>query len=288
MIRQAIVFPFREDLLCRLRGLAVVPRVQSLENIGDVLNPIYHAGANTRCVLVESEVPLTSAGLHQGLAGIPVALAVPRLGPLSDFFRLLPVLRQLSIRVFLPIGVEGNLTTLRILSSLGIGTTIVLDGKEPDWDGLADLMTYAFFGQVPHASIDPFNYLGDNFDPGSRNEFEAVYFDDPRAYLHLDPEGRVALTRDALKRGDFLAGDLESIRNGIEGLEAFRSRMSAWSDHFLALDACSTCPGWRVCSGRFARHRQPDDNCRGFCAELLDNLEQYRATRRQPVTSWQP
>jgi hypothetical protein len=288
VIRQSLVFPFREDLVPRLAGLAVVPRVGTLENVGDVLNPLYRVGSEPRCLLVESEAPLTSAGLHPGLAGVPIALRVPCLGPIAEFIRLLPVLRQLNLRVYIPACGDGNLTSVRILSSLGFATAVLLDGEEPDWDGLSDLMTYAFFGQVPHAPIAPFGYLLDNFDQRGRSEFEAVYFDDPRSYLHMDAEGRVALTRGDLERGEFLADDVESIRDGVEDMEPFRARMDAWSEHFLNFDACSSCPGWRVCSGRFARERQPDEACRAFCSELLDNLEKSRAARRDTLTLWQP
>ena len=288
MIRQAIVFPFREGLLWRLRGLTVVPRIQSLENIGDVLNHIHGAGANTRCLLVESKNPLTSAGLHQGLAGVPIALKVPALGSFADFFRLLPVVRQMNLRVYLPAEGDGNLTSLRVLSSLGIETAVTFDGKEPDWDGLTDLMTYAFFGQAPHASIAPFGFLGEVFDQRGRSEFQAIYFEDPKSYLYMDEEGRVALTSADLRSGQFISGSIAELGKGAEELGPCVEGLEGWRNHFLDFDRCSTCPGWRVCSGWLARDRKPNDRCRSFFSELLDNLEQHRSMRRNPLTVWRP
>lgn len=288
MIRQAVVFPFREELLPKLTGLAVVPRIGNMENIGDVLNTIYRSGVNLRFLLVESERPLTLAGLHQSLAGVPIALEVPALGPFADFFRLLPVIRQMNLRVYLPAGGEGNLTSLRVLSSLGIETAVTFGGKEPDWDGLADLMTYAFFGQSPHAPIAPFGYLSEIFDQRGRNEFQAVYFEDPKSYLHMDENGRVALTSADLKKGRFLLESIAGLEKGTDDLESFVEGLEEWRNHFLNFDLCSTCPGWRTCSGWLARHRKPDERCRSFFSEVLDSLEQQRSMRREPLSVWRP
>lgn len=288
MIRQSLVFPFQEDLVPGMRGLSVIPRIGTLDDIPITLNALYAVGAQPRCLLVESKEPLVKVRIIDGLAGVPIALQVPALGPLTEFFRMLPGLRQLNLRIYMPPTAEGNLTSLRILSSLGFETAVLFEGGEPDWDGLSDLMIYSFFGSVPHAPIAPFGYLLDHFDQAGRNEFGAVYFDDPRSFLHVDEQGRVALSGVDLRRGHFLSDSIEELGDDIENSEPYNSRLQDWREHFLAFDQCSTCPGWRVCSGWFARYRPPDDSCREFCSEFLDNLETSPLSGREPLTVWRP
>ena len=288
MIRQSLVFPFREYLVPDLRGLSVVPRIETFDDVPAALNSLYAVGANPRCLLVESKMPLVNIRIIDGLGAVPIALYVPELGPLPEFLRLLPLLRQLNLRVYMPAAGEGNMTSLRILSSLGIETAVLFQGGEPDWDDLSDLMTYAFFGQMPHAPIAPFGYLLDNFDQRGRSEFGVVYFDDPRSYLHLDEKGHVALTNMDLKKGQFLAESIDELGDDVESQKPYDARLEDWREHFLRFDQCSTCPGWRACSGWFGRERQPDDSCRKFCSELLNNLETSSLSRREPLTVWRP
>lgn len=49
-----------------------------------------------------------------------------------------------------------NLTTARILCSLGVPIALNLSIEPVDWDALGDLLAYAVYGRCPHAPIEPF------------------------------------------------------------------------------------------------------------------------------------
>jgi len=112
------------------------------------------------------------------------------MGSFSTVAPRIASLRKLNLRLYLPTHSTENLTALRILTSLGIECAAVIT-RETDWEALADLATHALLGLVKHASLQPFEYVAAHYDPQQRTDFGAVYFDDPRAFLHLDRQGSV-------------------------------------------------------------------------------------------------
>lgn len=293
MSAHVLVCPAHEPLLERLRPLTR-PVVLIVEDDG--LAPAA-LEAQRRC-----ELQLHCLEIHAGslatvaLRGewqqIPIAVHAWTMGPFGEIARRLVLLRKLNLRVFLPAGRAENITALRILASLGVECAALLDG-EVDWELLTDLMTYALLGLVPHASIEPFQELATRYDPQRRTDYAAIYFDDPRRYLHLDREGRVALSRADLRGGRFVLQRPEEI-DTIDEQPAYRAQLEAWREVFLQPDGCACCPGWRVCLGKFpaaaasAASAGSDAPCRAFFTEVLDVVEQHRAQADKSKQVWRP
>jgi hypothetical protein len=152
-------------------------------------------------------------------------------------------------------------------------------------------MTYALLGTVPHAPIDPFDHIADHYEPDRLTEWSAARFADPRSYLHVDATGKVALTREELLAGAFVA-DLDDLddEEGIERHPALRARDARRLDLFEQDHPCARCPGWRVCLGTFAASREAAPGCADFFVELMEVVDQRRARRdrdQEPVT-WRP
>lgn len=171
----------------------------------------------------------------------------------------------------LPVAATG-LRDARTLASLGIRTRLRLDTL-PDWDALADLMTYALLELVAHAPIEPFQTIADHSRTDARTtDWSSALFDDPLRFLHLDADGRIALSRRDLQAGAFV-GDLSLL--GTPALaEARQARSEAWRQLFLDDRPCARCPGFRLCRGRYAEGSTVAEGCADFFTEMAGVLEQ--------------
>jgi hypothetical protein len=212
------------------------------------------------------------------------------MGRFPEFIRRLPIIRQLNMRVYLSTDFDENYVSIRILSSLGVETAVLFGREKIDWDRLKDLVSYAFFAQGSHAGIAPFHYLATRYDKNGRTDFGSVYFDDPSTYLHLDKEGKVGLSKEDLEAGHFLFENVEMIEQ-IEKHERYRERLDRWREVFLRGFGCASCPGWRICLGKFPQISLDGQGCREFFTEMLDQVEKYQEINRQRTAQkilWQP
>lgn len=285
-----LVCPFDEPLIHRLGGKSIVPAIKNIEDIPKVIDTLAQAGANLHCLRIFTKAPLSTLPFREEWKHIPIALYTSGLGRFPEFISRLPILRQLNLRVYLSTESDENYTNLRILSSLGIETATAFNLKKIDWERLIDLMSYAFFAQGPHATIDPFHYVSTHYDKNRRSDFGAVYFDDPRTYLHLDKEGRVALSSEDMEAGHFLFENIELIGE-IENHKKYQQGLNQWRDVFLNGFGCASCPGWRICLGKFSRTPLEGQGCRDFFTEMMDKVEKYQEIIRQRTEEkirWQP
>jgi len=285
-----LVCPFEETLIQRLRGRSIVPIIKSIEDVPKVVGTVDQAGAHLHCLQICTKAPLSTLPFREEWRHVPIALYASGLGRFPEFIRRLPIIRQLNLRVYLSTHSDENYTSIRILSSLGIETAVVFNREKIDWERLNDLMSYAFFAQGPHADIAPFHYVSTRYNKNGRTDFGAIYFDDPSTYLHLDKQGRVALSAEDLRAGHFLIEDIEMIEQ-IEKHEKYREGLERWREVFLRGFGCASCPGWRICLGKFSRTPLDGQGCRGFFTEMMDKVEKFQEINRQRTEQkilWQP
>ncbi len=281
-----LVCPHERALIDRLEGRTICVRV-------DAARDIVAAAAEVRqrntlaCVICES-VPIEEIEIEDDWLGVSIALMVPSVGRFRNIAKKVGALRKLNLRVYLP-GGANNLNGARTLASLGIPVCLDFEAV-PDWEALADLMTYALLGMVPHAPIDPFQTIADGYRQTARTaDWGRVFFDDPSRYLHLDAAGRIALSRRELLAGDFIAGDLSKLDSpGVK--HAIEERTEAWRNAFLENHFCASCRAWRLCRGRVSEGKTGPDGCDTFFHEMADVIERHRKTTRAngPVEKWQP
>jgi len=229
---------------------------------------------------------LTEIPLLENWIKVPIALYVPDTGNISDLLKKIPLIRRFNIRVYIPHSIEHAFTKMKLLSSLGVHTAIILDKTEPDWDALSDLAAYSLLTRVPHATIYPFSYLSSKYNFSKPTDFNAVYFNDPRKYLHLTEEGAVALSTEDINSRCFisnnvcLAGNIHENTHYIEYLES-------WRHLFLDYSICAYCEGWRICLGKFIGVVSDYSKCQSFCSECLSMIEQDRTIKKLEVCAWQ-
>jgi hypothetical protein len=286
-----LVCPDEPALIERLHGRTLAVRVEQPEAITAAARRVRDGGNQLSCVICDAPRPLAAIELRDDWDGIPIALGVPEAGRFRDLAPAIPRLRDLDLRVTLPATRPDNVVALRLLSSLGVAGCAGLEGAPPDWAALTDLMTYALLGSVPHAPIDPFDHIGDHYEPDRATEWGATRFADPRCYLHLDAGGRVALTREELLAGTVIA-DVADLDDDLDlaSHPALRARDARRLDLFERDHPCARCPGWRVCLGTFAASRAAAPGCTDFFVELMDVVDRRRAQRArdQEPTRWRP
>lgn len=284
-----IVCPHSPGLLQSFADRTVAVRVNHPGEAAAAAAQVWESGNQLLCVIVESDSPLADLDFQEDQKGIPLAVMAPSMGKFRHLARHLDRLRAFNLRVYLPCKNAENLVGLRILSSVGIYSCAVLGTGEMDWEALADLMTYAVLERVPHASIEPFAFIASHYDPSSYLEWGAIFFDDPKNYLHLDAEGRVALSRAELLKQQFIAQCLTEIPAPAE-FPAIRERLQTWRQYFLDSHPCASCGGWKICLGKFAADVPGNQACAGFFLEMLEVARQFKKSQIQAEEFgiWQP
>jgi hypothetical protein len=126
MTSRIVVCPFNERILSHLQGQRLVVKVDNFDGISQAAQIISSSNNNLHCVLIDVKIPLADIPFHQNWKNIPLAFHVPDIGHFPLLADKLSVMRQLNLRVYLPIDREENYTNLRILSSLGIASTVLI------------------------------------------------------------------------------------------------------------------------------------------------------------------
>lgn len=284
-----IVCPYNKTLLRSLRGQELAVRVRTTDHAEEAATCVRESGNGLFCVIVDARSPLADLELRDDLKDIPLAIMAPALGKFRNLVRILPILRGGNIRVYLPCDDPENIVGLRLLSSVGVHSCAVFGADMPDWDALADLMTFAVLERAPHAPIEPFEFIAGHYDPSSYLDWGALFFDDPRRFLHLDAKGRVALSPAELRAKRFVADNIGAIAAADE-FPAIRERVEGWRRYFVENHPCAFCGGWKVCLGKFAGADTGNEGCGAFFRELMDVARQRAALRAQgeECRIWQP
>ncbi|HYA86981.1 MAG TPA: hypothetical protein VEI57_07965, partial [Nitrospirota bacterium] len=198
-----LVCPYDTSLIRSFSRREIAVRVDSPLLVRDAADVVRALGNNLICVILDSTKPLDAAPLQNEWKGVPLALVTASVGKFREVVKKLPLLRELNIRVCLPASNE-NIRDVRILSSAGVPSTIMINGPEVDWDALSDLMTYSLFGRIPHAPIGPFDYIVHHYDSAPHLCWGAAFFEDPQQFFHIDNKRNVALSREELLAEKFI------------------------------------------------------------------------------------
>jgi hypothetical protein len=252
----------------------------------EAADEVARSGNELFCVIIESSVPLQEIELAEDLRRTPLAIMSPSMGRFQDASAKIKAWRSFNLRVYLPCDGADNMTAFKILASLGVQSCALLGSGHEDWECLSDLMTYAVLGLFPHAPIEPFSFIADNYEAGDYLDWGALYFDDSKKFLHLNGDGRVALSRAELEKGHFIAGSLAEC----DVVAAARARTRAWTTYFLENHACSRCLGWKVCLGKFSAFLPEGHGCSELFAAMVEVARQYQRLKALPseMQVWRP
>jgi hypothetical protein len=277
-----LVLPFSETLIASLSGRVLAVRVDDPSDVVRAAEYTRSSANRLSMVILDSPTPLDEVPFNDTWAGIKIAVFAPKMGQFRGLARRLRTVRELNPTIYLSAGDPENLTALRILSSVNIRCAAVFGDRGPiDWEGLADLMTYALATTVPHGPIEPFSTVAGRYQSDGWIEWGPVFFDDPRDFLHLDPDGRIALSRRELLDKGFIENDIGRLDEVIDS-KAYRQRIDVRRRLFLEYHPCSRCPGWRVCMGKFAQNGTDRTGCAAFTVEMIALLDDLDKRREEP------
>ncbi|MEN6464618.1 MAG: hypothetical protein ABFD62_05495, partial [Syntrophaceae bacterium] len=275
----AIVCPYNKKLLQSLTGRELAVRVERIDEAARAAADVRHSGNTLLCVIVETGLSLDMVEPSDGLADIPLVIVPRSFGNFRDLEKHIGALQGLNVTIHLPCDSPGNIAGLRILSSLGIQSCAVPGKGSQDWEALADLMTYAVLGPLPHAPIEPFAYIASHYETSSCLEWDFLYFDDPKRFLHMDEKGRLAGSRSGLKSKSFIARDIlapdafPASGDSPEALQPGKPRPDAGSP-------CSSCDGFNICHGRFSAIAA-EKGCSDFFLEMIDVAQRSKKHREE-------
>ena len=277
-----LVLPFSETLIAKLSGRVLAVRVDDPSGVLRAAECVRSSANRLSMVIMDSRTPLDEVPFDDAWAGIKLAVFAPKMGQFRGLARRLRTIRELNPMIYLSADDPGNLTALRILSSVNVRSAAVFGDRGPvDWEGLADLMTYALATTVPHGTIEPFSTIAGRYQSDGWIEWGPVFFDDPKDFLHLDPDGRIALSRRELMDKSFIEDDIGRLDEVIDS-EACRQRIDVRRRLFLEYHPCSRCPGWKVCMGKFARNGTDRTGCAAFAVEMIALMDDLDKRREEP------
>jgi hypothetical protein len=202
MSSHVLICDFNEKLLSRLKNRKLVVRLNDPRIITHAIKVVREKNI-IHSIWLHSNNSLSDLSLDEpeNLEGVKLKIEVEELGEFREWIKIVPLLRELQSMVFLSETTPGSYRDLRILSSLNVPCGIIFGDKSPDWEALLDLMSYAVYGKVPHAPIQPFHYVISEYGPSKRTDFYSVYFENPSKFFHVDPMGRIAFSRKELEKG---------------------------------------------------------------------------------------
>ncbi|MCL1850444.1 MAG: hypothetical protein FWF70_03420 [Bacteroidetes bacterium] len=221
-------------------------RIDNIENIRDTVSE------NNRlfCVKLRLNQEITSIVFKEEWQNIPLVFYPTGLGNVRDLIGALPLIRKPNIKFFLDGGKEQNYEAVQILSSLGVHSGILIN-ENADWEKLTDLMYYALCGKVPHAPIEPFQYLYDIYNRNTIADYDAVFFNDTDVF-------ECFTTKDTKNH------PLPPPKEG-----------NAWQEFCYEASPCAACEGWRICLGKYAALEDKTE-CRNFTGKWLNLIENIK------------
>jgi hypothetical protein len=279
-----LVCPNLQPLLETLVNHSLVIRASSIEDIASVSDRVGQEN-HLHCVVVQETRPLSNISLKEERWKIPLLLVVPEMGDRTKVLKRIAQLREWNARVFMSGARAENLTSLRILSSLGIPSGLLMQ-PPLDWDAVDDLMHYAMYTRTPHADIDPFGYVKSVYTPQMLTYLGTPLFDNPLRYVHMDGEGNIALSDADLRAGRWIGHGAEAL-TGLTETEEYRHAVNDWQKVFLEDRRCAYCPAWRLCQGSFLSECERDEGVLRFFTGFLEAADAAYAARQAGVR-WQP
>ncbi len=264
----------------RLKGRALVIKVNSLDNI---LNIQRHLDETTKIdafVYRDDFASLETIDVNPSWGDTPIVLYINRLGQFRNVHHKISQLRQLNVIVIFTASEKQACKDAQILASLGIHTGIQLSPDSELGDEVLDLITYSFYGTMPHAEIEPFYTIERYYDGESYVSPMLSEFVNPERYIHIDKELNLAFSEKDLKKGNVLEEKYPHLRTK-EFSDAAEAYSLEWQDWFIDSHKCTFCPAFRVCMGYFNRDEEEENpNCRKVMTELLEAIE-FHKTRLQ-------
>jgi hypothetical protein len=271
------IIPFNTALIDRLKGKALVVNAYINDDPLDIQR-IVERQNKLHCIILNVGT-LSELNFAKEWADIPFYINSTGIGSFYEFSKLISVFKKSNIKIYINSSIPTSYSDIRILSSLGICTGIIISNKT-DWDSLVDLMAYSIYTEATHATIEPFEYIAKNYSPEKIINFNRVYLDSHDRYLYLDENMKVYLNSDDYLNGKNILADIDNVVSSIE----YESKTLEIDNFFLKNDGCAYCSSWKICTGKYTDIKS-GSGCQKFFAEMMDAAEFYQKKNKDNL--WQ-
>lgn len=252
----------------KLKGRALIIKIRNLDDILKIQKHIDETTKVDAFVYRDEYASLETIKVNPKWGDTPIILYINRLGQFRNVHHKIELLKRLNVIVIFSGCGYQECKDAQILSSLGIHSGIELNSEAELGEPVLDLMTYTFYGTMPHAEIEPFSTIEKYYDGESYVSPALAEFVNPERYIHIDKDMNLAFSCSELKTGEYLQIKYPYFKT--EEIAEFAERASLkWQELFVDSHNCTFCPAFRICMGYFS---QRDKRAKGVCKEVMTEL----------------
>ncbi len=268
----------------RLKGRALVIKINNLDDILNIQKNIDETTKIDAFVYSNEYASLETIDINPSWGGTPIILYINRLGQFRNVLSKIELLKRLNVIVMFTATEQQACKDAQILSSLGIHSGIRLTPRSQLGEPVLDLITYYFYGTMPHAPIEPFATLEKYYDGESYVSPILSEFVNPERYIHIDKDLNMAFSETELKEGRYLNEKYPHLKSEAFA-EAAEAHSLKWQEWFIDSHSCTFCPAFRICMGHFLhKDGTTTENCKEVMSELLEAIEFHKTKLQQQNT----
>ena len=251
-MKRNLVMKYDEALLKILKNQHIIVFVDTL----DCLEQKYaESQRNNNVISMCIDLPYSSISqidFSENWSRIPLLIFAYNIGDYNLLFSKLNTIRSLDVRIFVSNDSDTAFTDLKIMSSLGIDCGLKMKtGITMDDDSFLDLASYYYMSPVPHATIEPFNYILRHLTDETSSGFNGAYFEDLSLFAHI------ASIEDYKEQEQ-------------EEQDILQLRFPDYYQHFIDLDNCSKCPAFKICDRKMSNRLK---SCQNTMSEVYEYAE---------------
>lgn len=254
-----------------LKGHAILVHVNSLEDISNIMKHIHDTTRIHAFVYIDKFASLETIDIRPEWGDVPVVIYINRLGQFRDVHEKIGLIRNMNITLIFTGSEQQATLNAQIAASLGIHSGVSLSSESTLGDGILDLITYNFFGTMPHGKIEPFSTMEQYYDGESYVSPKMAEFINPLKYVYVDKDLHLAFSQEDLDNGKYFDQGLEKLYE-VSAHEAIERESCKWQEMFIDAHPCTFCPAYRICVGYFSVQREKG-RCREVMMELLEAIE---------------
>ena len=259
-MRKVLVFEYDEKLASLLMNERLVIKVDSLVDIQFKYKISIRKNEVLAMVVSLPYTSVSQLEFKLDWEEIPMVLELYNLGDYILFLEKVDIIKHLNIRILLNSKSESLYTDLKILASLGIDCGIKIEsGHIMDDEKILDLASYYYMSPVPHATIEPFEYILHHVNDESNTNFNEAYFCNPLLYKSL-----------------FSIDDLEGLHT--EENNEWEIKLKDYYSHFIQLDDCSKCPAFKICNKQMQK-------CLYDCQKTMTEIFELAELRNEIINN---
>ncbi len=275
-----LVCPFPSKAFDQLQNANVLVRANVAPDIvSTILKSAREKALNVDSIWLRSHAPVSDLDVAVNGQKIRIVVEADSLGDMPTLVKRLDELVAENVTFLFSPANSDNCLASQILASLGVRAGVDMLEGDVDWEAVSDLACYALYSKSRRAPVEPFDWTAWAYHENRyrRVSFGEFFLSSPGKFLHLAPDGRVALNPRDLKREIFLCDNVASLHESLHS-DAYRMAESESFGHLADQDDCAYCPGWRLCGGQFKEERVATHRCSKFFTELLEAVEFYEQT----------